>query len=128
MYYTNRIGKNLDGSCTRILQALLNKSWKQHPTKQQLYGHLPLISKTIQVRQTRHAGHCWRSKNETICNVLLSTLSHGCANVGRPRRIYLQQLYMDTGCRLEDLPGVMDNRDNWQERIREVHASSMTWW
>ncbi len=25
------------------------------------YGHLPPITKTIQVRRTRHAGHCWRS-------------------------------------------------------------------
>ncbi len=45
------------------LQAILNKSWKQHPTKQQIYGHLPPISQTIQVRRTRHAEHCWRSKD-----------------------------------------------------------------
>ena len=31
-----------------MLQTVLNKSWKQHPIKKQLYGHLPLISKTIQ--------------------------------------------------------------------------------
>ena len=37
--------------------ATLNKSRKQHPTKQQLYGHLSPISQTIHVRQTRHAGH-----------------------------------------------------------------------
>ena len=34
---TKRIEKNLDGNCTRMLRAILNKSWKQHPTKQQLY-------------------------------------------------------------------------------------------
>ena len=49
---TKLILKKLDGNCTRILQAILNKSWKQHPTKQQLYRHLPPISKTIQIRQT----------------------------------------------------------------------------
>ena len=34
---------------------LLNKSWRQDPTRHQLYGHLPPITKTIQVRtkQTR---------------------------------------------------------------------------
>ena len=26
---------------TRMLRAILNKSWQQHPTKHQLYGHLP---------------------------------------------------------------------------------------
>ena len=43
------------------------------PTRLQLYGHLPPITKTIQVRRTRHAGHCWRSKDELISDVLLWT-------------------------------------------------------
>ena len=54
---TKRLEKKLDGNYTRMLQAILNKSWRQHPTKHQLYGHLPPITKTIQVRRTRHAGH-----------------------------------------------------------------------
>ena len=35
---------------TRMLRAILNNSWQQHPTRHQLYGHLPPITKTIQVR------------------------------------------------------------------------------
>ena len=31
--------KKLDGNYTRMLPAVLNKSWRQHPTKQQLYSH-----------------------------------------------------------------------------------------
>ena len=54
-----------------MLRAILNKSWQQHPTRHQLYGHLPPITKTIQVRRTRHAGHCWRSRDELIRDVLL---------------------------------------------------------
>ena len=61
--------KKLDGNDIRMLQAILNKSWKQHPTKQQQYGHLTSISQTIQVRRTRHADHCWRSKDELISDV-----------------------------------------------------------
>ena len=55
---TKRLEKKLDGNYTRMLRAILNKSWRQHPTRHQLYGHLPSIMKTIQVRRTRHAGHC----------------------------------------------------------------------
>ena len=33
-----------------MLQAILNKSWKQPLMKQQLHGHLLPISKIIQVR------------------------------------------------------------------------------
>ena len=68
---TKRLEKKLDGNYTRMLRAILNKSWRQHPTKHQLYGHLPPIMKTIQVRRTRHAGHCWRSRDELISDVLL---------------------------------------------------------
>ena len=33
---TKCIEKKLEGNCTRILKAILNKSWDQHPTNQQL--------------------------------------------------------------------------------------------
>ena len=68
---TKRLEKKLDGNYTRMFTAILNKSWRQHPTRHQLYSHLPPITKTIQVRRTRHAGHCWRSKDELISDVLL---------------------------------------------------------
>ena len=70
---TKQMEKKIANNYTRMLQAILNKSWRQHPTKQQLYDHLPSITKTIKVRQTRHAGHCWRSRDELISNVLLWT-------------------------------------------------------
>ena len=38
---TKRLEKKLDGNYTRMLRALLNKSWRQHPTRHQLYGNLP---------------------------------------------------------------------------------------
>ena len=40
---TKRLEKKLDGSYTRMLRAILNMSWLQHPTKHQLNGQLPLI-------------------------------------------------------------------------------------
>ena len=73
---TKRLEKKLDGNYTRMLRAILNKSWWQHPKRHQLYGHLPPIMKTIQVKRTRHAGHCWRSKDELISDVLLWTPPH----------------------------------------------------
>ena len=70
---TKHMEKKLDGNNTRMLRAILNNSWRQHPTKHQLYGYLPPITKTIQVRRARHAGHCWRSRDELISDVLLWT-------------------------------------------------------
>ena len=72
-------GEKPNGNYTRMLHAILNKSWNQHPTKQQLDGHLPPLSKTI---STRHARHCWRSKDKLRSNFFLLTTTHGCASVG----------------------------------------------
>ena len=88
---TKRLEKKLDGNYIRMLRAILNKSWQQHPTRIQLYGHLPHITKTIQVRRTRHAGHCWRSRDELIRDVLLWNPTHGRWKVGRPAWTYIQQ-------------------------------------
>ena len=69
--------------------------------------------------------HCRRSKDELINNVFLWTTSHGRGSVGRSSRTYLQQLFTDTGCSLENLPEAMDDRDEWQEKVREIPPSSM---
>ena len=99
---------------------------QQHPTRHQLYGHLLPITKTIQVRRTRHAGHCWRSRGELISDVLLWTPTHGRAKAGRPARTYIQQLCEDTGCCPEDLHEAMNDREKCRERVRDIRATSTT--
>ena len=74
---TKRLKKKLDGNYTRILRAIWNNSWRQHLIRHQLYGHLPPITKTIQVRRNRHAGYSGRSKDELICDVLVWTPAYG---------------------------------------------------
>ena len=37
-------------------------------------------------------------------------------------RTYIQQLWANMGCDLEDLPEVMDNREGWWERVRDICA------
>ena len=125
---TKGMRKKLDANYTRMLEAILNKSWRQHPTKQLLYGHLPPITKTIQAWRTRHAGHCWRSWDELIIDVLLWTPSYGRAKAGRPARVYIHQLCAYTGCSPEDLPEAMNVREEWRESIRDICADSVTWW
>ena len=123
-----RLEKKLDGNYARMLRAILNKSWWQHLTRHQLYGHLPPITKTIQVRWTRHAGHCWRSKDDLIGDVLLWTPTYGRAKAGRPARTYIQQLCEDTGCSPEDLPEAMNDKEKRRERVRDIRAGGTTWW
>ena len=123
---TKRLEKKQDGNYTKMLRAILNKSWRQHPTRHQLYGHLPPITKIIQVRRIRHVGHCWRSRDELISDILLWTHTYGRAKARRPVRTYIQQLCEDTGCSPEDLPEAMNNREKWRERVRDIRDSGTT--
>ena len=115
---TKHTEKKLDSNYTIMLQAILNKAWRQHPKKQQLYDHLPPITKTIQVWRTRYSGHCWRSRDKLMSDVLLWTPSLGQAKT----RTFIQQLYADTGCSLEDQPEAMDDREGWCEKVKDIHA------
>ena len=101
---TKRMEKKLDGNYTRMLRAILYKSWGQQPI------------------------HCWRTRDELISDVLLWTPSYGRAKLGRPARTYIQQLCEDTGCCPEDLPEALNDREKWWERVRDIRAGSTTWW
>ena len=125
---TKRLKKKVDGNYTRMLRAILNKSERQHSIRHQLYCHLPPVTKTIQVRRTRHAGHCWRRKDELISDVLLWSPAYDQAKAGRPARTYIQQLCEDTGCSPEDLPEAMNDREKRWERVRDIRAGGITWW
>ena len=125
---TKWMEKKLDGNYTRMLRAKLNGSWRQNPTKQQVYGLLLPITKTIQIRQTRHAVHCWRSRDELISDEHLWTPSLGRAKGGRPGRTYIQQLCKDMECSPEDLLEAMNDRERWRKRVRDIHTDGATWW
>ena len=120
--------KKLDVNSTRMLWEISNKPWRQHSTTQQLYGHLPPITKTIKIILTRHAGHCWRSRDELISDILQLTPSYGQAKAGRPARTYIPQISADTGYSLENLSGAMDDSDGWWEKVRKISASRAIWY
>ena len=124
---TKRLQKKLDRNYTRMFWAILNKSWWQHPTRHQLYGHLPPITKTIQVKRARHAGYCWRSKDKLISDVLLWTpayakqkqddqLEHTYSSYVRIRDVALKT------CQRQWMKGRSG------ERVRDIHANGATWW
>ena len=46
----------------------------------------------------------------------------------QPERTYIHQRCTDTGCRLDDLPGAIDDRDGYQEKFRELSVVCAIWW
>ena len=124
---TKRMEKKLNGNYTRMLRAILNTFWRQHTTKQQLYSQLPPITKTIKIKQPDMQDTAGEERDELISDVLLWTPSHSRVKAGWPARIYIQQLCEDTGCSPEDLPKEMNDRERWQERVRDIRANGTTW-
>ena len=88
-----------------------NISWREHKTKAEIYGSLPPISTTVTKRRVRFAGHCYRSHDEIISDVLLYRLSQNTR--GRRPLNYVDTLCRDTNNMLDDLPSLMSDRKAW---------------
>ena len=84
---------------------------------------LRVTSHKIPAVRTRHAGHCWRSKDDLKSDVFLRTPSHGQPSIGPSATTYPQQLCTDTGCSLEDLLEAMADRDEFRETGKSVLVS-----
>ena len=88
--------KKLHIDSTRRLCAVLKISLKQHPTKRLLYDQ------TIQIRRSRHAWHCWRSKWRSLMDSYIWTCQCWPTSKDLPR------LSADTESSLDDLPREID--------------------
>ena len=84
---------------------LQNSSW--------MAGYISLILQTIKVRWIRHADHCWGNNDELKSDIFLRISTHWHKSFDWPAKTYIN--CMDTGCSVEDLPGVMDNKEWWRE-------------
>ena len=52
----------------------------------------------------------------------------GRAKAGQPAWTYIQQLCEDTGCSSGDQPEAMNDGEKWRDRVKDIPASSTTWW
>ena len=72
--------------------------FKQRPTK---------IAAWLLTSNHTNKTNSWESKDEIIINICLRTHIHKHTTVNQPAKIYINKLYADTGCCLEDLPRVI---------------------
>ena len=104
-----------------MLRAILNKSWRQYLTKQQLYGHLPPITKAVEVRRTGHAGHCSRTKDELISDIL---------HMDEQRQDDQRESIYKSSVPIQDVAwntsGERWTIDGWPKRVMEICAGSAT--
>ena len=113
----------IDGNYTRMLEqiqeVISNKTAPILSPASHLTNHSNQTNKTCGTLLEKQG---WTHKQSSLMNSC--TWKCQCWPTSKD----LHQLCADTRCNLEDLPGVMDDRDGWQERARELHAISVTWW
>lgn len=106
----------LDGAYTRLLMRVKNISWRQHKTKDEIYGNLHPISDVVAIRRTRFAGHCYRAKDQVVSDVLLLRLQRPVR--GKRPFSYLDSITRDSKVSLDDLPTLMNDRDRWKDVVK----------
>ena len=112
----------LDGTYTRLLMRVQSISWRDHKTKDEIYGDLSPISTTVIKRKIRFAGHCFRSKNEVISDVLLLRLPRKIR--GRRPLNFVDSICRDTNNLLDDLPTLMSDRKAWRSIVNSFSDAS----
>ena len=126
---TKRLKKKLDGNYTRMLRAILHKSWRQHPTDTNYTATCLPSRKLYKLDQPDTQDTAGDAR--TNSSVMYSYGPPHMAKAGRPVRTYIQQLCEDTGFYPEDLPKAMNDWEKWWERVRDIRAggtSSWSWW
>ena len=113
--------KKLDGSCTRMLHAVCNISWRDHVTNKSLYGRLPPISIVVKRQRFALAGHV-SHHNEPAGKVLLWSPEVK-RRVGRPHITIKTLLKNDTGLSGSQLLVAMEDRASWFENFVNVPLS-----
>ena len=66
------------------------------------------------------SGHCCRSKNEVVGDLVLWELKHGKRSVERQARTFVDLPEADTGVPRDCLPAAMDDRVGWRKRSMGV--------
>ena len=120
--FNKSLEKNLDGNNTRMLLAVLKKSWKQNP-KRSMYGCLPSMSEIIHVRWARHAGQY----SEIKTNILAWTPTHGHTSTGWPAKTYMHQLCADTLYSQENSPRARAYKERWWVKVKWNYAVNRSW-
>ena len=101
----------LDGNNTNLQTAFLNKTLKKLPAKSHFCDLLSLNSEAIEVRRTRYVGYIWRKRGKLTSDFSLSIYTERHTSVNRPVKTHIHQLCAGTGCRLQNLPWTIVNRN-----------------
>ena len=113
----NKLEARLDGCYTRLLMMVKNLNWKNHPSREQIYGDIPKISEVVRYRRLNFAAHCARRLDEPVSGLVFWNPTHGRRAQGKPRLTFPKLLSLDAGMEQQELLKLMLDRGQWRRFI-----------
>ena len=110
--------QRLDGTYTKMLRRIYGIPWQAHVTNRQLYGSLHALTRTIQSRRLKLAGHAVRSKEPA--GQLLLWEPEGRRRVGRPFITVKSLIQSETDLNDNELRNAMLDRDYWRSNFVKI--------
>lgn len=120
---TRKLEKQLDGTYTRLLRRVKNLSWRDHPTKDTIYGSLKPVSLTLKAKRVQFAGHCLRATSEVISSLVL--WKPRLAKQRSRKFTFPDAVCRDTGLNFCDLENAMRDRDLWRQRVESIISTAV---
>ena len=118
---SRKIEQRLDGTYTRLLMRVKNISWRDHCTKQQIYGNLVPPSILLRARRVQFSGHCLRAQKEVISSLVLWSQRHH----RRGKLSYPDVISRDTNIEKTDLEAAMRDREFWRSRVDSIISTAV---
>ena len=111
-----------------MLRKVLNISWKQHLTNQELCGTLPPVSNIIRQRRLKFAGHSVREEDQSVSELVLWEPTHGTKKKGGQPKTFVDVLREYTGCKnTEEIRRYMKDRVVCRGVISRCSGKNVDW-
>ena len=88
-----------------------------------IYKNIPPISRLVQARRVRFAGHCYRAEHEIIPNLLL--WKPNSRNKRGRKLTYPDVISRDVGLNQEDLRSAMLDREVWRGLVDFIVSTAV---
>ena len=99
-----------------MLRVMKNVTWSKRITNAVLDVGLPRISTTIRERRISFSGHCWRSEDEVVSDLVFGERKRVKRIVGGQACTFVDLLESDSGVPRDCLPAAMDDRVGWRKK------------
>ena len=114
---TKTFEDRINGCYTQLLRRVLNISWRDHKTNEEVYGEIPPLANSVRKRRLQFAGHCLRASDQPVSRVLFWTPSEGHSSRGRRSTTYPDSISKDLDLEPNEVQQLMLDKLAWRKFV-----------